>query len=159
MLNSSVIWILVSVVLLICGIASAFIAQSKNRNAFGYFFLGFFGGILGFIVALAVPKLGVGGQELRKCGFCKGEIPVGATRCMHCGADFRQEGPATIEEGMMVTIARDILVEDDLAFGNGDQVQIELIDPDPLRPENRYVVKSSNLGKQFRLSKWDIRWE
>jgi len=59
----------------------------------------------------------------------------------------------------MVTIARDILVEDDLAFGNGDQVQIELIDPDPLRPENRYVVKSSNLGKQFRLSKWDIRWE
>jgi hypothetical protein len=41
---------------LICGFGAAFIADSKNRDPVGYFFLGALLGIIGLLVAVGVPK-------------------------------------------------------------------------------------------------------
>jgi len=41
----------------IFGCACAILANSKNRSIGGYFFLGFFLGIIGLLIAVGVPKL------------------------------------------------------------------------------------------------------
>lgn len=42
---------------LILGLATALIARSKSRNAFGWFWAGFFGGIIGLIIVAVLPNL------------------------------------------------------------------------------------------------------
>lgn len=48
---------IVLVLLLVFAIATAVVAGKKGRNAFGWFFIGLFTGILGLAIALAIlPK-------------------------------------------------------------------------------------------------------
>lgn len=51
------IWIGVVLVWVLCGIASAAIANSKGRDPVGYFFVGLLLGLIGLIIAAAVPRL------------------------------------------------------------------------------------------------------
>jgi len=51
------IWIVVAVFWMAFGVGSAVIANSKGRNPAGYFFLGFFLGIIGLIITIVMPPL------------------------------------------------------------------------------------------------------
>ena len=59
--DSNNVWIIILVIVIaqgfVFGIASGFIAKTKNRDPGGYFALGFFFGIIGLLVAIGVPKL------------------------------------------------------------------------------------------------------
>ena len=51
---------------------------------------------------------------------------------------------------------RDIIIDGTLAFRRGERVRIEGESPDPDRPEYRFVVYSTVLGRRFRLSDLDV---
>lgn len=51
------IWIVFAVLWVLCGVASAAIANSKGRDPAGYFFIGFLLGFIGLIIAAAVPRV------------------------------------------------------------------------------------------------------
>ncbi len=53
-------------------------------------------------------------------------------------------------------ISHDILVNGQVAFRRGEAVAIESVNPDPGRPEYKYVVTSITLNQKFRLSDQDI---
>ena len=91
----------------------------------------------------------------KQCPFCAELIKAEAVKCKHCGSDLVEATPV-IQNGSSGTITHDIQIEDQLAFGAGEQVQIEAVSPDPNQPEFKYVVFSKNLNKRFRLSDTDI---
>lgn len=59
----------------------AAIGQKKGRLGAGIFF-GFLLGPIGWLV------IAVGPDNRRKCPECKGVVPEGARKCMHCGTDL-----------------------------------------------------------------------
>ena len=56
--DSSSIWILFAILWVAFGVGSAAIAKTKNRNPAGYFFLGFFLGLIGLLITVAMPQVG-----------------------------------------------------------------------------------------------------
>jgi len=66
------------------------------------------------------------------------------------------KGVPDIAEGDLIEISREIKVNEQVAFKKGEKARVEFIDPDPERPENKYIVLSIDLNKRFRLSKWDM---
>jgi len=81
-------------------------------------------------------------------------IKAKAIRCRYCGADLLESLPKVTSK--IATITHDIQVGDELAFHEGEAVQIESISPDPNRPEYKFIVLSKTLNKRFRLSDGDI---
>lgn len=73
-----------------------------------------------------------------------GSVPAGSSR-----ADL----PGEVVVGI---IQHDIVIGGDIAFRNGERVRIEGESPDADRPEYRFVVYSTALGKRFRLSDLDV---
>jgi len=59
-------------------------------------------------------------------------------------------------QGEQAIISRDIMISGNQAFSSGQRVTIEMVAPDPGRPENRYVVFSSTLGSPFLLADADL---
>jgi hypothetical protein len=53
-------------------------------------------------------------------------------------------------------IQHDILIGGQLAFRNGERVEVEQESPDPSRPDYKYVVTSQSLDQKFRLSDLDL---
>lgn len=68
---------------IVCAFSCAYIANTKNRDTIGYFFLGFFFGILGLIIAIAVP---VRENNSKQCPFCAEFVKPEAVICKHCGS-------------------------------------------------------------------------
>ena len=58
--------------------------------------------------------------------------------------------------GKLFKVTHDVLVNDDLAFKQGETVVIESIQPNQQRPEYKYVVLSTRLGERFQLSEADV---
>jgi len=55
-------------------------------------------------------------------------------------------------------ITRHVVVEDgQVAFEAGEQVEIEGVQPNPQRPEFKYVVFSFRLQRRFQLSDNDVQ--
>jgi len=57
-----------------------------------------------------------------------------------------------IQEGTSAFVTHDIVIENQFAFGKGEQVFVEAVTPNQQRPEYRYVVTSPYLQKRFQLS-------
>ena len=61
-----------------------------------------------------------------------------------------------ISPGTKVFTIRDIVIGDQTAFRQGEQVLVEGISPNPQRPEYKYVILSTSLQKRYQLSDADI---
>jgi len=62
-----------------------------------------------------------------------------------------------IQIGSTCIITRDIYVQDQYVFRAGEEVSIEAVEPDPQKPESKYVVLSRSTNKRFRLSDVDLK--
>jgi len=77
---SAVFWIW----LILGPLIGAAIGQKKGRAGAGFFF-GLLLGPIGWLIVAVGPDITSG----RMCPACKGKVPEGATKCMHCGSDLR----------------------------------------------------------------------
>lgn len=89
----------------LCGLAGAFIAGTKNRSA-AWSLLGFLFGPIGLLVICFVPKLDSGRvqyvinaagereavivSDTTTCPFCAETIKTAAKVCKHCGRNLTQ---------------------------------------------------------------------
>lgn len=62
-----------------------------------------------------------------------------------------------INEGDQAVIARDIIINGQVAFKANETVVVSRIQPSPQSPQHKYVVLSKNLNSEFALSDEDIR--
>jgi len=114
------------------------------------------------------------------CELCGG--PLGRNFCKNCGSTIlkseknktkessanRQSvtenvanmAPTSVKlsvaAGDSCRITRDIVIGDQVAFNRGEPVTVELVSPNPERPENKYVVFSRTLNRKFQLSDADV---
>lgn len=84
---------------ILCGIATAVVANNKRRSGCAWFILGMLLGPIGlFMIAFLSPVLpdapkhnwkgGVIDIGLKKCPFCAESIKKEALKCKHCGSDL-----------------------------------------------------------------------
>ena len=62
----------------------------------------------------------------------------------------------TIKQGDRLSVSRDIMVDNQLAFEKGEPVIVEQIQKNVQRPEYQYVVFSQRLQKRFQLCNADV---
>lgn len=62
-----------------------------------------------------------------------------------------------IRPGDHCTVYRDVVIEDQLAFLEGEPVTVERVEPSPGMPQYKYVVYSRSMRRRFLLSEADLR--
>lgn len=108
------------------------------------------------------------------CPGCGALNVAGAPKCAQCSrplaavaavaaSDEIKPFPRTKEEleaqpdpGPLRTITHDVVINGQVAFKQGELVQVEAVSPDPSRPQYRYVVNSRTMNQRFRLSDGDL---
>ena len=85
------------VVASICACIGMFIGRTRGRGTAG-FWLGFFLGPIGWIIALLLPREG------RRCPFCQEVISDTASVCPHCRRDLAVRRPPKRQPVGKVTI-------------------------------------------------------
>jgi hypothetical protein len=92
-----------------------------------------------------------------KCPNCGQRADFTGNTCVACGWHFDKASlPSPKVTPTMGVIQRGIVLDGTLAFHKGQVVSVEREDPDPRRPEFRYVVQSEALGKRYLLSTSDL---
>ncbi len=86
----------IGIALLVAWVAMAFavayVAGQKNRSKVGFFWLSIFlSPLIGFLVAIAIPRGSKNASRLSQCPYCKEEIVVDALVCRHCGKELDPE--------------------------------------------------------------------
>lgn len=61
-----------------------------------------------------------------------------------------------MESGTSAKVTHDIIIGNEIAFAEGETVKIEAISLNEQRPQYKYVVTSSRMGKRFQLSDADL---
>lgn len=110
-------------------------------------------------------------STVQQCSNCGQPNPAIESACVMCGSPLAGSlaagmaaGPAAESPApppaappkTMGIIARDINIEGRQAFSQGEMVDIEGVNPDPRRPDFKYVVLSRTLNKRFLLSDKDV---
>lgn len=132
------------------------IAQDKGRDRVIWFIVGFFLLPIGVLLAYKATEVHeeLTGEEVA-CPFCGFLVKPGKYTCPRCATSLsvsrdRRHSPQT------AVISRDVLIGDTVAFRRGEIVNVENVDPDPERPDYRFVVLSRTLNRRFRLSANDL---
>jgi len=86
------------------GLIGYLCGQARGRASDG-FFLGLLLGIIGWLLIL------IGPDERRKCPACKGAIPDGARKCLHCGESFNYSTPAPATTNPIQKLKADPITE------------------------------------------------
>lgn len=60
------------------------------------------------------------------------------------------------EPSDVLLVRNQIIVDGQVAFTAGEKVVVEAVEPNPTRPQYKYIVYSKNLGKRFQLSDDDV---
>lgn len=63
---------------------------------------------------------------------------------------------ADIQQGAVVTVAADVIINGVPAFARGEQVTIQQVAPNAQRPEYKYTVYSAKVGKWYQLRDADV---
>ncbi len=63
---------------------------------------------------------------------------------------------ADFQQGQVVTVAADVIVNGEPAFARGEQVTIGQVAPNPQRPEYKYTVYSARMSQWFQLRDADL---
>ena len=87
------------------------------------------------------------------CPHCGGAVQSIDSICRHCG--FDQDLLPAGDKAFGV-IRREIMIEGVVVFRERELVQIESLEPDPDRPELRYLIHSNAVDRRFRLSDEDV---
>lgn len=102
-MNDGTIWTYLIIYGIAFGILSSIAANKKNRDQAGWFFIGLFFGIFGFIAALIVDKIEPPNESLtvsnefdpslltKKCPDCAETIKLEAKVCRFCQHRFSDE--------------------------------------------------------------------
>ncbi len=87
------------------------------------------------------------------CPHCGGDVQSIDSICRHCGSalDLLPAGGKAFG-----VIRREIAFEGVVVFHERELVHIESLNPDPHRPEFRYLVHSNAVDRRFRLSDEDV---
>ena len=79
---------------LLCGAASAMVASSKGRDAFGWFLIGALFGPIGLLICLIAGKKekvieenSINSGNYKKCPYCEELIKSEAMICKHCSKE------------------------------------------------------------------------
>jgi len=94
------------------------------------------------------------------CSKCGTEFEEGNGFCVKCGEPKpRVATNAEVQAGTAAVISHDVVVDNQYAYRQGEQVVVKAITPNQQRPEYKYVVFSLALGSYFQLSDQDISAE
>lgn len=63
---------------------------------------------------------------------------------------------ASIQQGDVVTVAADVMVNGVPAFARGEQVTVQQVAPNPQQPDYKYTVYSARLSQWYQLRDADI---
>lgn len=87
----AVIVIGITVYALIFGTLSRLAVKGKNRDRDGWFIIGLFLGVFGFIAALLVDELEIPGKPAeKKCPDCAELVKKDARICRYCKYEFKE---------------------------------------------------------------------
>jgi ferredoxin len=95
-------------------------------------------------------------QAYKRCPYCAENIMADAVVCRYCGKDLTSQPVQATAASPNHKISHDIVINGQIAFKQGEAIEIEAMSPDPNRPDYKYVVTSKSLGQKFRLSDGDL---
>ncbi|PYE30036.1 hypothetical protein DFP83_1322 [Idiomarina fontislapidosi] len=111
-MESGSIYTVLSIFLVLSGIATAFTASSKGRDAMGWFIVGFLFAPIALPIALVASPIRENMSSFKACSSCMEQIHINATRCPFCTSAVKERETKSEITTETVTVNRDQICKD-----------------------------------------------